>query len=69
MAEDEDRKRRCSANDNGVETGRDDVEMQRREDALVLTIARALGRQMAREEFAWLRCGAANENRRPGEDR
>lgn len=68
MAEDEQCKRFCPANDNGVQTGRDDVEMQRRDGALVLTIANALGRQMAREEFARLRCGAANDNRRPVED-
>jgi len=66
MAEDDKRKRLRPANDDGG-TGGDDVEMQRRDDALILTIARALGRQMAREEFARLRCGAVNDNRPPGE--
>ncbi len=68
MAEDEQRKRLRPASDNGVGSGRDGVETQRRDDALVLVIAQALGRQMAREEFARLRCRAANDNRRPGED-
>ncbi|MGO9817297.1 MAG: hypothetical protein ACLPJJ_00610 [Acidocella sp.] len=68
MAEDEERKRLRPANENGVETSGDGVETQRRDDALVLVIARALGRQMAREEFAKLRYGAANDNRRPVED-
>jgi len=66
MAEDEERKCLCPANDNGVGTGSGDIVMQRRDDALVLVIACALGRQMAREEFARLRCGAANDNPRPG---
>ena len=69
MAEDKERERLCPANENGVETGRGSIETQRRDDALVLVIARALGRQMAREEFARLRCEAANDNRWPGEDR
>jgi hypothetical protein len=68
MAEDEKRKRLRPANDNGVGTGRDGVETQRRDDALILVIARALGRQMAREEFARLRAGTANDNGRPVED-
>jgi len=69
MAEDKERERLRPANDNDMATGGNDVETQCRDDALVLTIARALGRQMAREEFARLRCGAANDNRWPGEDR
>jgi len=68
MAEDKEREHLPPANENGAGTGRDGVEMQRRVDALVLTIARALGRQMAREEFAKLRAGTANDNRWPGEN-
>lgn len=68
MVEDVQRKRLPPANENSVGTGRDDVEMQGWDDVLILTIARPLGRQMAPEEFAKLRFGAANDNLRPGED-
>jgi len=57
MIEDEDRpvapSRTVAANDNGT--------VEARIDAAVLTIARLIGRQIAREEFE--RCCAANDNR------
>ena len=63
MAEEKERKDGHAANDNGSRAGERDAETQRRSDALVLTIARALGRQIAREEFARLKANAANDNR------
>ena len=62
MVEEEERKDAHAANDNGSKAGERDGETQRRSDALVLTIARALGRQIAREEFARLKAMAANDN-------
>lgn len=57
MIEDEDRpvapRRTVAANDNGT--------VEARIDAAVLTIARLIGRQIAREEFE--RSCAANDNR------
>jgi hypothetical protein len=64
MAEEKERKDVHAANDNGSKAGEAGAETQRRSDALVLTIARALGRQIAREEFARLKANAANDNRR-----
>lgn len=61
MMEDEDRAagdiQPPAANDNG------DGEAQPRIDAMVLRMARLIGRQMAREEFE--RLTAANDNRPP----
>ncbi len=64
MAEGKGRKDGHAANDNFSKAGECGAEMQRRIDALVLTIARALGRHIAREEFARLKANAANDNRR-----
>ena len=67
MAEEKERKDVHAANDNGSKAGKCAAETQRRSDALVLIIARALGRQIAREEFARLKANAANDNR-PSDD-
>ena len=64
MVEEEERKDAHAPNDNGSKAGEAGAETQRRSDALVLTIACALGRQIAREEFARLKANAANDNRR-----
>lgn len=68
MAEDKEGERLRSANDNGVETGRDDVETRRRNDALVLTIVR-LARSRAsdagddqRDGVEFLAAGRAHEH-------
>lgn len=61
MIEDEDRpaapRRTVAANENGT--------AEARIDAAVLTIARLIGQQIAREEFE--RRSAANDNRSPSE--
>jgi hypothetical protein len=51
------------ANDNQDPNGQDD-EMPRQLDQVVLTIARLIGRRIAREHFAAL--SAANDNRPKG---
>jgi hypothetical protein len=63
----EKKKRIHVANDNGVEAGEGDAESWRRLDAVVLAVARALGRQIAREEFARLKAQSANDNRIAGD--
>ena len=45
--------------------GAEPDDSQRKVDAVVMRIARLIGRQMARETF--LAQSAANDNRRPGE--
>ena len=71
VAEKKEWKGRPVANDNGVEAGESDAEKQRRFDALILTVARSLARQIAREEFARLKALSANGNRSSddGEDK
>ncbi|NIA72038.1 hypothetical protein HBA54_25895 [Pelagibius litoralis] len=61
MNEDQDRPQEdiLAANDNGT--------AETRLDTAVLTLARLLGRQIAREAFE--RLSAANDNRQAGDDR
>jgi hypothetical protein len=49
----------------GMPPGAEPDDSQRKVDAVVMRIARLIGRQMARETF--LAQSAANDNRRPGE--
>lgn len=52
------------ANDNeGPNTGEPDAETRQRIDRAALTLARIIGRRMAREDFE--RLTAANDNNRP----
>jgi len=57
--------KRISANDNGperkVESGEEITPLQKL-DRVVLDIARLIGRQMARDDFARLRTAASNDN-------
>jgi hypothetical protein len=50
-----------AANDNGNVDG-PDPEALRKVDAVALTIARIIGRRMAREDFAARMAAAANDN-------
>lgn len=52
------------ANDNGDADGEPSVETWLRIDQAALTLARIIGRRMAREDFERLQ--AANDNNRPG---
>jgi len=54
------------ANDNTGPDGEPDTETWRRIDAVALTLARIIGRRMAREDFERLQ--AANDNRLTPED-
>lgn len=63
--EDDDRKQR-PANDNRLPHGQDaghEADASERVDAVVLTIARLIGRQIARDHFEALQ--AANDNQPP----
>jgi hypothetical protein len=51
------------ANDNDGTDGKPDAETWQRIDRAALTLARIIGRRMAREDFAALT--AANDNQRP----
>lgn len=51
------------ANDNNGVDGEPDAETWQRMDRAALTLARIIGRRMAREDFAVL--AAANDNHRP----
>lgn len=66
---DDSRKQR-PANDNRPPSGQDagnDAGVAERLDAVVLSIARLIGRRMAREDFA-ARTAAANDNDAPPEE-
>lgn len=58
--------KRISANDNGPEgkaEGGEEIPPLQKLDRVVLDIARLIGRQMAREDFARLRAAASNDNK------
>ena len=67
MAEEKERRDTLAANDNSVEAGEGDSGKWRKVDELILTVVRALGRQIAREEFARLKALSANDNQSAGD--
>ncbi|WJS87142.1 hypothetical protein [Paracoccus sp. TOH] len=66
----DDKGQRRPANDNRLPDGQDaghEADAAERLDAVVLTIARLIGRRMAREDFENAMC-AANDNDAPSEE-